>query len=91
LTHPTADTGGNDFPLESALPVRFFKRLNQVLDRLDGLLTVHDDMVIYGIGDTQEEATADHNAKLLTFLRRCREKGIKLNKKKLKLLCKEIP
>ena len=69
----------------------FQKRLNQVLDRLDGLLTVHDDMVIYGIGDTQEEATADHNAKLLTFLRRCREKGIKLNKKKLKLLCKEIP
>ena len=62
-----------------------------MLDRLDGLLTVHDDMVIYGIGDTQEEATADHNAKLLTFLRRCREKGIKLNKKKLKLLCKEIP
>ena len=69
----------------------FQKRLNQALDRLDGLLTVHDDMVIYGIGDTQEEAIADHNAKLLTFLQRCREKGIKLNKKKLKLLCKEIP
>lgn len=46
----------------------FQKRLNQALDRLDGLLTVHDDMVIYGIGDTQEEATADHNVKLLTFL-----------------------
>ena len=42
----------------------FQKRLNQALDRLDGLLTVHDDMVIYGVGDTEEEATADHNAKL---------------------------
>lgn len=53
-------------------------------------MTVHDDMVIYGVGDTEEEATADHNAKLKQFLQRCRERGVKLNKK-LKLLCKEIP
>ena len=46
----------------------FQKRLNQALDRLDGLLTVHDDMVIYGVGDTEEEATTDHNAKLEQFL-----------------------
>ena len=44
------------------------KRLNQALDRLDGLLTVHDDMVIYGLGETDEEATADHNNKLQQFL-----------------------
>ena len=66
----------------------FQKRLNQALDRLDGLLTVHDDMVIYGVGETDEEATADHNNKLQQFLQRCREQGVKLNKKKLKLLCK---
>ena len=66
----------------------FQKRLNQALDRLDGLLTVHDDMVIYGMGDTEEEATADHNVKLKQFLQRCRERGVKLNKKKLG---KEIP
>ena len=69
----------------------FKKRLNQALDRLDGLLTVHDDMVIYGVGETEEEATADHNTKLRQFLQRCRERGVKLNKKKLKLLRKEIP
>ena len=69
----------------------FQKRLNQALDRLDGLLTVHDDMVIYGVGETDEEATADHNNKLQQFLQWCREQGVKLNKKKLKLLCKEIP
>ena len=67
------------------------KRLNQALYRLDGLLTVHDDMVIYGVGDTEEEATADHNAKLKQFLQRCRERGVKLKKKKVKLQCKEIP
>ena len=69
----------------------FQKRLNQALDRLDGLLTVHDDMIIYGVGETEEEATADHNTKLRQFLQRCRERGVKLNKKKLKLLRKEIP
>ena len=69
----------------------FQKRLNEALDRLDGLLTVHDDMVIYGVGETEEEAVADHNMKLEKFFQRCRETGVKLNKKKLKLLCKEIP
>ena len=72
----------------------FQKRLNQALDRLhvDGLLTVHDDMVIYGMGDTEEEATADHNVKLKQFLQRCRERerGVTLDRKKLKLLCREI-
>ncbi|XP_028415786.1 uncharacterized protein K02A2.6-like [Dendronephthya gigantea] len=69
----------------------FQKRLNQALDRLDGLLTVHDDMVIYGVGETEEEAIVDHNTKLEGFFQRCRKTGIKLNKKKLMLLCKEIP
>jgi len=68
----------------------FQKKLNQALDRLDGLLTVHDDKVIYGVEETEEEATADHNKKLQQFLLRCKEKGMKLNKKNLKLKCKEI-
>ena len=48
-------------------------------------------MVIYEVGGGEEEATAEHNAKLKQFLQRCRERGVKLNKKKLKLLCNEIP
>ena len=68
----------------------FQKRLNEALDRLDGLLTVHDDMIIYGVGETEEEAVADHNMKLEKFFQCCRQRGVKLNKK-LKLLCKEIP
>lgn len=38
----------------------FQKRIHQALDRLPGLLDVHDDMVIYGTSDTDEEADADH-------------------------------
>ena len=69
----------------------FQKRLKQALDRLDGLLSIHDDMVVYGVGDTEEEPMADHNKNLEQFPQRCRQKGVKLNEKKLKVMCKEIP
>jgi len=49
-------------------------------------------MVIYGVGDTDEQADADHNNRnLKRFLQRCRQNGIKLNKLKLKLECTEFP
>lgn len=48
-------------------------------------------MVIYGVGDSKEETMEDHNKNLRVFLKRCRSKGIKLNKHKLKLACSEIP
>ena len=54
------------------------------------LLTVRDDVIIYGVGDTQEEEQEDHNIKLKKFLQRCSGKGVKPNKKNLKLQCKEI-
>lgn len=47
-------------------------------------------MVVYGVGDTEEEAMADHNKNLEQFLQRCRQKGVKLNEK-LKVMCTEIP
>ena len=68
----------------------FQKRLNQALDKLDGLLSVHDDMVIYGVGDTDEAAREDHDRKLTAFLERCKERGIKLNKAKMQLRRTEI-
>ena len=46
----------------------FQMRLNQALELLDGLLKVHDDMVMYGIGKREQEATTDHNLKLKQFL-----------------------
>ena len=48
-------------------------------------------MVIYRVGDTIEKATIDHNSKLMNFLTTCREKGVKLNTRKLELCCTEIP
>ena len=69
----------------------FQTRIHHALDGLPGLLDVHDDIVIYGTGDTDEEANADHDKNLEKFLQCCRHKGVKLNKQKLKLKCTEFP
>ena len=69
----------------------FQKRIHQALDGLPGLLDVHDVTDIYGVGNTDEQADVDHDRNLERFLQRCRQKGIKLNKLKLKLKCTEFP
>ena len=77
----------------SVLSENFQKQIHQAFDGLSGLHDVHDvhDMVIYGVGDTGEQADADHDRNLERFLQRCRQKGIKLNELKLKLKCTEFP
>lgn len=52
---------------------------------------IFDDILLFfGVGETQAEALSDHDAKLKALFERCRTKGIKLNKNKLKLRCKEV-
>ena len=56
-----------------------------------GILNITDDVLIYGVGDTEDEAIADHDRKLEALLQRCRARGIALNKNKLKLRITEVP
>ena len=69
----------------SPAPEEFQRRLDNALQGLDGVVPIFDDILIFGAGDTEAEAMADHDAKLRALMQRCREKGIKLNKEKLKL------
>ena len=69
----------------------FQKRLHQALENLEGIFSIADDIIIYGAGDTVEEANVDHDRKFETLLQRCRAKGIKLNQEKLKFKQAEIP
>jgi hypothetical protein len=55
------------------------------LSGLAGIHCIADDILITGSGDTEKEAMIDHNKNLIALLERCNQKGIKLNKKKLKL------
>ena len=66
-------------------PEEFQRRLNNTIRNLDGVLAVADDILIYGVGDTEEEAIRDHDRKLTAFMERCREKNLKINRDKMKL------
>ena len=64
----------------SVSPEIFQKRVIQTLEGLDGVLNIADDILIYGVGDSPEQANADHDRKLEALLaQRCRERGIALN------------
>ena len=57
----------------------FQNRVNQALDRLDRILNITDDILVYGVGATDEEACAEHGLKAIRPAKRCREHGIALN------------
>ena len=68
----------------------FQRRLNQELEGLDGVKAIADDILVYGEGETHEEAIADHDRRLRALFERCREREIKLNVKKMKLKEKQV-
>ena len=70
----------------SPAPEEFQRRLEQALEGLEGVKPIFDDI----LRETQAKALADNDAKLRALLERCRKKGIKLNKEKVKLCCTEV-
>lgn len=69
----------------------FAKKLYSCVQDLEGVVCVADDLMIFGIGDTDGEALADHDRKLEKLLQRCHEVGIRLNPEKMKLRQKSVP
>ena len=63
----------------------FQKRFHQELQGLPGVKCIADDILIQGTCE------ADHDSNLDGFMRRCQQKGIKLNTEKLEYKCKEVP
>ena len=68
----------------------FQKRLHQALEGLLGVACIADDILVYGVGDTLEEAMLNHDQNLASLLERCHHKSIKLNKHKLALRVQEV-
>ena len=60
----------------------FQRKLDEVLEGLEGVLSVVDDVVIAGCGQTVDEAQVDNQRKLTETLKRCAEKNIVLNEDK---------
>lgn len=64
-------------------PEEFQRRLNETLEGL-GVRNIADDIIVFGVGDTDDEAVVDHVRKFLTLLERCRQRHVKLNKDNMK-------
>ena len=68
----------------------FQKRLIQALAGLVGVACIADDILIYGVGNTLDEATQDHDKNLSMLIERCCQKSIKLNRDKVVLRVQQI-
>ena len=68
----------------SSSPEVFQRKLDECLEGLENIQVIADDILIYGTGDTTEEAVHQHDKAMLALLNRCREQGLKLNSRKLK-------
>ena len=71
------------FGITSA-PEEFQRRLDECLEGLENIAVIHDDMITFGSGDSIEEATVSLDIAFKAILNRCRERGLRLNKKKLR-------
>ncbi|XP_055613408.1 uncharacterized protein LOC129759885 [Uranotaenia lowii] len=77
------------FGIASA-PELFQIKLQEVIQGLDGVECIADDLLIYGAGDTLEQALENHNRHLRDLFMRLKKFNIKLNKSKLKLCERSI-
>ena len=75
----------------STAPEEFQRRQHEVLEGLSGVEVIADDILVYGSGDTKEQAVLDHDRNLIGVLERARKCNLKLNKQKMKLRMSEVP
>ena len=66
-------------------PTNFQAKMHETLYGLKGVACIADDILIFGCGETKEEADADNDRNIIALLDRCREKGLHLTKEKLQL------
>lgn len=74
----------------SPAPEIFTKHLREILHDIPNVVSVADDILVYGKGDTMEEALMNHNDCLKKLFARLKEVGLKLNPEKIKLCRSEI-
>jgi len=68
----------------------FQRRIDIALEGLPGQKAVADDILVFGAGDTDEEALKDHDRNLREVFNSCRQKGIKLNSEKIPFRQKQV-
>ena len=69
----------------SPAPEEFQRRIDVALHGLQSVVAVHDDIIVWGKGSTDQESSEDHDNNLRKLLQRCREVNLKLNREKVEL------
>ncbi len=77
------------FGINSA-PEEFQNRLMTALEGLNGTITIADDILVFGKGDSYEEAERDHDKNIIALLERARAKNLRFNPKKLQFKQKNV-
>lgn len=72
------------FGIKPAMEI-YQKRQHLLLQGLEGVVCIADDILVFGSGETMEEAIADHDINLKKLLIRIRKENLKLNRDKLRL------
>ena len=75
----------------SSAPEEFQRRQHEVLENLNKIDVIADDILVYGQGETYEEALADQDKNLKALLQRARDVNLKFNKDKLQLRLSSVP
>lgn len=55
----------------STTPEEYQRRQGQAVEGLPGVLSVADDILVYGEGDTEEDTILDHDQKLTALMKKC--------------------
>ena len=74
----------------SSAPEEFQRRLQVALHGIEGVAVVADDVLVFGGGETDEEARQRHDEALVQLLMRARKCNIKFNKEKMRLHMSEL-
>ena len=74
----------------SVAPEELQRRLNDTLLGLNGVQIVSDDIIVFGVGDSKDEAMKDHDHNFKALLERCLQRNIKLNEDKMKFKVSEL-
>ena len=68
----------------SSAPEVWQQKINLLVEGLSGVEVIADDFLICGFETNIKEATENHNTNLQQFLQRAKERGLKLNREKVK-------
>ena len=59
----------------SSAPEVFQRRMNELIEGLQGVEVIADDFMVVGYGENDDQASQSHDTNLEAFLQRCEETG----------------